>query len=337
VSNSIRCLDDYVVGQKGVTATRTVTEADIVNFGGVTEDYNLPHMDRHAMADSTYGARVAHGLLGSSLVTGMLSLRAPHVIGRGVPGAYLYSFDSNYRDGIRLGDTIRIEWSVADKSDASPYQDFGLVTTDFQVVNQDGVSIYDGTLGTLVRKASTEDATLQLMHQEPWQVTEFITEPDKAYYVEDYVLGEGGDTDGRTITETDIVNFAALTGDYNPQFVDAEYAKQGIFGTRVAHGLLIFSVVFGLWTSQGSAHRRAPPSKGAMVAGHLNDRASFVGAVRIGDTIRCRYKTLATRASKTRPGIGLITTGLQAINQNDEAVMDGSTILMGISRSGSES
>jgi|TARA_B100000315_G_scaffold254036_1_gene294195 acyl dehydratase len=335
VSNPLRSIDDYEVGQKGVTATRTVTEADIVNFGGVTEDYNLPHMDRHAMAGSTYGARVAHGLLGSSLVTGMLSLRAPHVIGRGVPGAYLYSFDSNYRDGIRLGDTIRIQWNVTDRSNDSPYQDFGLVTTAFQVVNQDGVAIYDGSLGTLVRRASAEDASLQLTPQEPWQVTEFIAEPDKVYYVEDYLLGEGGDTDGRTITETDIVNFAALTGDYSPQFVDAEFARQGAFGSRVAHGLLIFSVTFGLWTSHGSAHRRGPPSKGAMVAGHLNDHASFVGAVEIGDTIRCRYKTLAIRASKSKPGIGLITTGLQAINQHDQVVMDGSTILMGVSRTGS--
>lgn len=336
MSNPFRCLDDYQVGQKGVTATRTVTEADIVNFACLTEDYNLPHLDRHAMADSSYGARVAHGLLGSSLVTGMLSLRAPHIIGRGVPGAYFYSFDSNYRDGIRLGDTIRIKWQVSGKSNDSIHQDFGLVTTAFQLVNQAGVSIYDGTLGTLVRKVA-DDSVLQLTPVDPWQVTEFVADPEKVYYVEDYLLGEGGDTDGRTITETDIVNFAGLSGDYSPQFVDAQFAREGIFGMRVAHGLLIFSVIFGLWTSQGSAHRRGPPGNGAMVAGHLNDRASFVGAVRIGDTIRCRYMTLATRASKTRPGIGLITTGLQAINQDNQVVLQGSTILMGVSRAASDS
>ena len=337
MSDRYRCLEDYQVGQKGMTATRTVTEADIVNFAGVTEDYSLPHMDRHAMASSIYGSRVAHGLLGSSLATGMLSLRAPHILGRGVPGAYFYNLDANYREGIKVGDTIRIHWSVTDKSDDSSYQGYGLVTTSFQVVNQDGAPVYDGTLGTLVRSESTEDARLQLTPGEPWQVTDFVPDPEQLYCVEDYPIGGGGDTDGRTITETDIVNFAGLTGDYSPQHVDAEFARQSIFGERTAHGILIFNIVFGLWISRGSAHPPAPSTGTAIVAGHLNDRATFLGPVRIGDTIRCRYKTLSTRASRSRPGTGLVTTGLQAINQNNEAVLEGSTILMRASREGSGS
>ena len=54
MSEQFRYLDDYQVGQDGVTVTRTVTEVDIVNFACVTEDYSLAHMDRHAMADSIY-------------------------------------------------------------------------------------------------------------------------------------------------------------------------------------------------------------------------------------------------------------------------------------------
>ena len=80
MANGFESIDDYTAGLSGVTATRTVTEADIVSFAGLTEDYSLPHMDRHAMATSSYGSRVAHGLLGSSLVTGMLSLRAPQLL-----------------------------------------------------------------------------------------------------------------------------------------------------------------------------------------------------------------------------------------------------------------
>ena len=332
MSHRYRCLEDYQVGQKGITAARTVTEAHIVNFAGVTEDYSLPHMDRHAMANSVYGSRVAHGLLGSSLVTGMLSLRAPHVVGRGVPGAYFYSFDANYRDGIKVGDTISVHWSVVDRSSDSDYQGYGLVTTSFQVVNQEGTPVYDGTLGTLVRKESAEDVRLRLKPGEPWQVTEFVPDPGQVYYVEDYPIGGGGDTDGRTITETDIVNFAGLTGDYGPQHVDAEFARQGMFGERIAHGIFIFDVIFGLWISHSPAHPPSPSTGRAMVAGHLNDNARVLGSVGIGDTIRCRYRTLATRASRSRPGTGLVTTGLQAINQNSEAVLEGSTILMGVSR-----
>ncbi len=334
MSDQFRCLDDYQVGHSGVTATRTVTEADLVNFAGVTEDYSLPHMDRHAMADSIYGSRVAHGLLGSSLVTGMLSLRAPHILGRGVPGAYFHDFDANYRDGIRVDDTIRIQWEIADKADAPAHPGYGMVNTSFKVVTQDDKPVYDGTLGTLVRKETAGGADLQLAPAEPWRVTEFVPDPEQVYYSEDYPIGGGGDTEGRTITETDIVNFAALTGDYSPQQVDAEFARQGIFGERTAHGLLIFDIVFGLWISHRPAHPRGPATGGAIVAGHLNDHASFLGPVRIGDTLRCRYKTLATRASRSRPGTALITTGLQAVNQRDEAVLEGSTILLGASREG---
>ena len=337
MSDQFRCLDDYKVGQNGVTATRTVTEADIVNFACVSEDYSLPHLDRHAMTDSIYKSRVAHGLLGSSLVTGMLSLGAPHILGRGVPGAYFYNFDSNYRDGLRIEETIKIQWKIKDIGDAPDHRGHGLVTTAFQVVTQDGKAVYDGTLGALVRKDSNGDVDHQIKPGEPWKVTKFVPDPEKTYYAEDLPIGGGGDTDGRTITETDIVNFAGLTGDYNPQHVDAQFAGQGMFGERTAHGILIFDIIFGLWISQRSARARAPSTGQAMVAGHLNDRASFSAPVKIGDTIRCRYKTMETRASKSRPGIALITTGLQALNQNNESVLEGSTILMGTSREGSGS
>jgi acyl dehydratase len=289
-------------------------------------------MDRHAMADSNYGARVAHGLLGSSLVIGMLSLSAPQVVGRGVPGAYLYSFDSNYRDGLRFGDTVRVKWQVTKKSADAGYDGYGLVTTAFEVITQDSTAIYDGTIDTLVRTSRSSDAILTLRPSEHWQITPFKSEPDRTWYVEDLPLGHGGETDGRTITETDIVNFSALTGDYDPRYVNVEFASRDIFGSRIAQGLFLFSAVFGLWISDQAARPRQPKTDKPMVAGHLNDRATFVAPVRIGDTIRCRYQTLAARASKTRPGIGLITTGLQAINQHDEVVMDGSTILMGIAK-----
>ncbi len=61
-------------------------------------------------------------------------------------------------------------------------------------------------------------------------------------YFEDFNVGEIAVTRARTITETDIVNFAALTGDWYPLHTDIEYAKKGPFGERIAHGLLILSI-----------------------------------------------------------------------------------------------
>jgi acyl dehydratase len=63
-------------------------------------------------------------------------------------------------------------------------------------------------------------------------------------YFEDFKVGEKSITHSRTITEADIVNFAALSGDWNPLHVDKEFAHNGPFGERIAHGLLVLSGVF---------------------------------------------------------------------------------------------
>jgi len=329
----IRTFEDYELGQSGVSNTRTVTEADIVNFGCLTIDYSLPHMDRHSMEGSMYGARVAHGLLGSSLVTGMLSLTAPHVLGRGVPGAYFLGFDANYRDAIKLDDTVSIRWRVAEKKEETLYPGYGLVATAFEVVTQQDRAVYDGTLSTLVGKDGADNAPLSLTGPDPWKVEPFVPGAGKEYAVEDYPVGSGGQSEGRTITETDVVTFAGLTGDYNPLHVDAHYAGTTAFGQRIAHGMLVFTIAFGLWISHRSAHNLRPAgSTNGMVAGHLNDRSTFVAPVAIGDTIRCLYKTLGARPSKSKPGIGLIGTGFQVVNQRDEVVQEGSTLMMGPSR-----
>ncbi|MFC1913225.1 MaoC/PaaZ C-terminal domain-containing protein [Chloroflexota bacterium] len=326
--------EDYQVGQEGITGSgfgsRTVTEADIVNFACLTSDYHRTHLSREYMANSIYGDRVAHGLLGSSLVTGMLSLCAPHILGRGVPGAYFHCFDANYRGGIKLGDTIKIQWCVAEKVDYPTHEGFGLVKTDFQLVNQEGTSVYDGSLTIIVRKEAAGDAELRLETGDLGQVTEFVPDPDQDYYAEDWPVGKGGETDGRTITETDIVNFTGLTGDNNPQYVDAEFARRSMFGERIAPGMLVFAIAFGLWMRELNRYRQ--PKAG--VAGHLNDKVTFLAPVKVGDTVRCRYKVTATRVSRSRPEVGIVTSGLQVVNQRNEVVQEGSVVFMIPSRAG---
>lgn len=328
--DQFRYFGDYQLSQQGVAAARTVTEADVVNFACMTADYNRVHLDRQTAANNIYGGRVAHGLLGSSLVTGMLSLSAPHILGRGVTGACFYGFDANYRRAIKLGDTISVRWRVAEKADDLTHAGFGLVKTAFEVVNQEGDSVYDGTVSTLVRKESAREAELQLRPEVPWQVIEYVPDPQKVYYVEDCPVGEGGESDGRTITETDIVNFAGLTGDYNPQHVDAEFARRSVFGDRIAHGMLVFTFAYGLWVRKWSRYQWPRTN----VAAHLNDRAVFLAPVKIGDTIRCRYKILDSKPSRSKPEVGLVTFGLQVINQREELVQEGSTINMVSTRMG---
>ena len=326
MQEQFRYFGDYHIGQAGQTARRTVFEADAINFAYLQGDYGRNLMDVPYMVQSAYGWVVPHGVMGISLATGSLSLWAPHILGRGVPGAYFYGFEVNYRGSIMIGDTIAVQWRVAEKASNSIYKGFGLVKTAFQIVNQKDIPVYDGTLSTLVRKKSAQNMRLEFKAGESWPVREFPPDPQKAYYAEDYIIGGGGETDGRTITETDIVNFAGLTGDLSPQYIDAESARQSQFGERLAPGMLVFGSAFGLWSCDYYRYRR--PEGTSVAAGHLSDKGTFLVPVKIGDTIRSRYKILASRASKSRPELGIVTFGLQVVNQGNEVVQEGSIIVL---------
>jgi acyl dehydratase len=277
-----------------------------------------------------YGGRVAHGLLGTSLVAGLLSLDAPHLVGRDVPASYLYAFDANYRDAIKLGETIKIAWKIADAKDDQNQGEYGIIRSDFQLLTQDEKAVYDGNLLLKIQKRSAGEEVVPLLDFDtsaPWEINEFPFEPEKIYYLEDFRIGEGGVTSGRTITETDIINFAGLTGDYNPLYVDDHYAKESPFQGRIVPGLLAFTMGFGLWT-RDSVAMRAKSDESANDAGHLNDSSVFHRPVKIGDTIHCVYKIQETRVSRTKPELGIIRYGFQMLNQKNEVVQEGKTLMM---------
>jgi acyl dehydratase len=323
-----RYVEDYEVGQTGITRARTVGEPEIVNFACITCDYSSVHVDHHANVDGPYGGRIAHGLLGTSLAAGLLSLDAPHLVGRGVSGGFLHGFDANYRDAIRLGETIRIAWENVDTRDDQ--EGYGIVRSDFQVLNQEDKPVYDGHFLTKVQKRATgqEGArSLAIGSPTPWEIEDFCHEPEKIYNLEDFNVGEGGMTSGRTITEADIINFAGLTGDYNPLYVDDHYARNGPFEGRIVPGLFVFDMAFGLWMRDAGV-TRARSGDTSKIAGHLNDSAVFYRPVKIGDTIRCLYKIEETRVSRTKPHIGIIRYGFQLLNQRDEVVQEGKTLML---------
>ena len=335
MKSNFNYFEDFQVGQEGKAerpiAARTVTSADICNFAWITNDYSREHVNQHYMANSIYSRRVAHGLLGTSLITGFLSLNSPQQLGRNVPGAYFYSFEVNYRDAIRMDDTVSLNWQVAETSDDPEHQGYGRVKTAFQLLNQDARPIYDGAVVTLVRKKSAPDARLDLKPGTPWEpVPEFVPEPGKPYCVEDLPVGAGGETEGRTITEADIVNFAGLTGDWDPVYMDADSAARGLFGQRIAHGILVFNAAQGAWTRH--FNKTLWPETG--FAGHLWDKVTFLRPVMIGDTIRCRYRTGTTRVSRSKPEVGLVTTESQTVNQRDEVVQEAAVLHMVASKEG---
>jgi len=120
------------------------------------------------------------------------------------------------------------------------------------------------------------------------------------------------ETAGRTVTEADIVMFAALTGDWNPIHVDAEYAKSTIFGQRIAHGLLTLSIMSGLLMRLGFLEE-------TVVAFYGIDRLRFTNPVFIGDTVRARAKVVE---KQDREQFGVVKIEASVLKQNGEVVLN---------------
>ncbi len=123
-------------------------------------------------------------------------------------------------------------------------------------------------------------------------------------------LAEGSEfiTRGRTITESDLTSFSALTGDWHPQHSDAEWAARSRFSGRVAHGMLVLSYAIGLM----------PFDPERIVALRGLESATFKRPVGIGDTIR-----VGCRVEARRPLDGehaLVTLALRVVNQEGQAV-----------------
>ncbi len=116
----------------------------------------------------------------------------------------------------------------------------------------------------------------------------------------------------RTVTETDIVLFAGLTGDYNPIHVDREYAKQTFFKERISHGILTASYLSRLL----GMHLPGPGSV------YVSQTLHFTKPVYIGDTITTHGEVIELDESKR-----LITVKTTCINQHGEVVLDGEGVM----------
>ena len=142
----------------------------------------------------------------------------------------------------------------------------------------------------------------------------------KGMYFEEFVIGQKIITTARTITESDIVTFAWLSGDYNQIHTDAEFSRTTIFGQRVAHGLLCLSIASGLAMRTGML-------EGTVLAFREINEWKFSRPVMIGDTIHVILNVKETKAVP-RLGGGNITITLEVKNQRDETAMKGTWLVL---------
>lgn len=139
--------EDFSEGQQFETAARTITEADIVNFAGISGDFNPLHMDETFASSTPFGRRIAHGLLVLSVSSG---LNQGLGILTGTTMAFL-GLEWRFVKPVFINDTVRLKLSVADLRETSK-PDRGIITFDCEVVNQDGVVVQEGKRTLMVRR-----------------------------------------------------------------------------------------------------------------------------------------------------------------------------------------
>jgi acyl dehydratase len=140
-------------------------------------------------------------------------------------------------------------------------------------------------------------------------------------YFDEFVVGEEFITPGRTMTETDVVMFAGMSGDYNELHTNKEVMKDGQFGERIVHGLLGLAVSHGLLFRLGLLD-------GTAIAFLGIDQWQFKAPIFFGDTIRVKVAVAEKKESKSKPDRGIVKFFLQIIQQDDVVSQEGYKSIM---------
>jgi len=136
---------------------------------------------------------------------------------------------------------------------------------------------------------------------------------------EEFAVGDRFTTASRTVTEADVMNFAGLSGDFNPLHTNEEFAKKSSFKRRTAHGLLCASIAQGLINQLGLFD-------GTLIT-LVSMNLRYTGVVMFGDTIRAQLKVFEKKDAK-KVDRGLVSFQVVVLNHMDHQIMEGEWIFM---------
>src|SRR3954452_24962185 len=140
--------DDFFDGQERTTPPRTITEADVVPFAGISGDFNPLHTDEEFSKGTQFGGRIFHGPGVFAVATGLESRLG---IKDGTAIAFL-GMTWSLKAAVRIGDTIKVHQQVADLRPSSSKPDRGVVTFNVQVTNQHDEVCQEGQWVVMFRR-----------------------------------------------------------------------------------------------------------------------------------------------------------------------------------------
>jgi len=135
-----------------------------------------------------------------------------------------------------------------------------------------------------------------------------LTATPRGHYFDDFEVGQEFVTPARTVTSTDIVNFACLSGDFNEVHTNHEYCKTTAFGEPIAHGPLVYAIAAGLNYATGV-------NDGTLIALLQIDGWRMLNPVMHGDTIRL-YSRVTEKKLASKGDKGMITFFREVKNQD---------------------
>jgi len=142
----------------------------------------------------------------------------------------------------------------------------------------------------------------------------------KGLTFDEFEIGAKYSSQARTVTESDVVTFAGLSGDFNPLHTNAEFGKTTPFGERIAHGMLVVAMATGMANWSGIF-------EGTTIA-LMEQVIRYKGAVKFGDTIHLEQEVVSKKET-SKPDRGVVVFASRVINQQGEVVVDGEwTVLM---------
>ncbi|MCP4905145.1 MAG: hypothetical protein GY910_09190 [bacterium] len=304
---------------------RTVTDASILTFGGLTGDYAQMHFDHDFGPATGMGGTIAHGLLSGAWSLGALAQHAPARLALGDPGGFVAGYRVKFSRMVYIGDLFSLRWSEGGGACVNGLEGHDRLDTHFEIVNQRGEVATSGAVSTcrsddrgIGQPLPEAPAPLEI---EAWSAAQ----AGGPLYAEDLVEhGPRGESLGRTVTEADLVAYTNFTGELNPAYLNQEFARAGRFGQRVAPPMWTFCLGFGDYLR--ALLSVSMPSSG--FAGHLGDSWRYLAPVFVGDTLRTRHKPVFHKPSASRPEMSVVTFALQIVNQSEEIVQDGEVAMM---------
>jgi acyl dehydratase len=144
-----RTFEQFKTGDEYVCQGRTVTEADVVHFAGLSGDYNPLHTDEEFGKTTPFGGRIAHGVLILAIATGQINQTG---LFEGTSLALLQQ-TIKYVGAVKLGDTVHLEFKVVEKKETSK-PDRGILTLENRVVNQLGRTVIEVQEVVMVKRSA---------------------------------------------------------------------------------------------------------------------------------------------------------------------------------------